>query len=122
MSRWRSGFAGFALALAPATVAAQDLPWYKDVEHACIQNSLVHGRLPCNELSHTALNVVGTVAISAMTGLKPETSRWFPFAFSVGKEVRDVAKWGLDSQWRSSIADLSFDVLGWWLAPKMSRL
>lgn len=110
----------FALLL-PADMQAQqgDPTWFKGAEIWCIRHSLENGDIPCNEVSHTLGSLTLTGALSALTPLDPKVARWPVLGFYLGKEVRDISRWGLGSQWKSTVLDVGFDLLGWWLAPKL---
>ena len=107
--------------LLPADIQAQQPhpTWLNDANVWCIHHSLEHGKIPCNEVSHTVGSLALTGALSTITPLDAKVARWPVLGFYLGKEVRDIARWGWDSQWKSSLLDVGFDLLGWWLAPKL---
>ena len=121
MSRARIASPVLMALLLPAEIRAQqgDPSWFKDAEVWCIRHSLEHGDIPCNEVSHTVGSLALTGALSGLTPLDPKVARWPVLGFYLGKEVRDIARWGWDSQWKSSLLDVGFNLLGWWLAPKL---
>ncbi len=121
ISKVRKGLPVLVVLLLPAEIQAQqgDPSWFNDAEVWCIRHSLETASLPCNEVSHTIGSLALTGALSKLTPLDPKLARWPVLAFYLGKEVRDIRRWGWESQWKSSILDVGFDVLGWWLAPKL---
>lgn len=109
------------LVLASTPAAGQDLPWWKKAEHWCIQHSLAEGRLPpCNELSHSAVNLVVTEA-SFLAGLDGWAACIPGGILALGKEALDIGRWGLAGQIKSTIFDLAFSAGGCVFAQRLNR-